>query len=446
MSGRKVRIGDFLKRVKEPVKIIAQDEYTLVTIRMYHKGVVKRATVKGSSIKSSTLYSIKTNQFILSGIDARNAAFGIVPNELNGAVVTNDFWSHDINTNIIDLHYFYWLTTTSHFNEACIKASEGTTNRQRLQADKFYEFEVYLPHIEEQKELVKRFGFIKNKLQVLNDELNNQQSYLQLLRQTILQEAVQGKLTKRDEEDESASELLKRIKAEKQKLVREGKLKKEKELPPIADGEIPFELPKGWVWCRVGEVISLISGQHIEAHDYNEVGVGVPYLTGPSDFGDLKPVFTRWTEKPKVFAQKDDILITVKGSGVGKLNLLHEDNVAIGRQLMAIRTVLIKRDFVKLFLASIYDKLQDQKSGIAIPGISREDILEKAFPLPPMNTQLQIIAKVEQLLQYINNLEQHIFNNQIQSQQLLQAVLKEAFEGTDKVHEENEILTIAAEA
>lgn len=145
MSWKNYKIGDFLTRSKEPVKIKQQEEYTLVTIRIYHKGVVKRSDVKGSTIKSPTLYKVRAGQFILSGIDARNRAFGIVPKELDGAIVTNDFWTHNIDTTIIDINFFYWFTTTPQFYEACIKASEGTTNRQRLQADKFYSFNVLLP-------------------------------------------------------------------------------------------------------------------------------------------------------------------------------------------------------------------------------------------------------------------------------------------------------------
>jgi type I restriction enzyme, S subunit len=190
MSWNKVKLGSILKRVKTPVKIKANDQYSLVTIRMYHKGVVKRSDVKGSSIKSPVLYSIKSNQFILSGIDARNRAFGIVPGDLNDAVVTNDFWTHEINSKLIELNYFYWLTTTPQFYEACIKASEGTTNRQRLQADKFYNFDIWLPKIEEQEKYVKKINAVNKRIELIDQELLFQKTYLKQIRQAILQEAM----------------------------------------------------------------------------------------------------------------------------------------------------------------------------------------------------------------------------------------------------------------
>jgi type I restriction enzyme S subunit len=90
MSWGKVRLGDILTRRKDSIKVSPSEEYKLVTIRLYHKGVVLRSIVKGSEIKSP-MSSIRSGDFILSGIDARNGAFGIVPEEMDGAIVTNDF-------------------------------------------------------------------------------------------------------------------------------------------------------------------------------------------------------------------------------------------------------------------------------------------------------------------------------------------------------------------
>lgn len=229
------------------------------------------------------------------------------------------------------------------------------------------------------------------------------------LRQAILQLAVQGKLTapwrQAHPDTEPASVLLEQIQAEKVRLVQEKKIKKQKTLPPIEAEEMPFDLPEGWVWCRLGEVVELISGQHIKSSDYNDNKNGVPYLTGPSDFGDKNPIFTKWTPTPKVLAHKNDILVTVKGSGVGKINLLNSDNVAIGRQLMAVRNLGLSLDFIYVFLDSDYQNMQNQKVGIAIPGISREDILHKTLPLPPLAEQKAIVALVDDLLRACDHLQ-----------------------------------------
>src|ERR671933_1883143 len=136
------QIGDFLKRIRVPVTIEDSKTYRLVTIRMNHKGVVLREEKLGSAIGTKTMYRVSAGQFILSGIDARNGAFGIVPEELDGAVVTNDFWYFEIDRTIISKDYFLYLTSTPLFAEIVRKASDGTTNRVRLQADKFYNYQI----------------------------------------------------------------------------------------------------------------------------------------------------------------------------------------------------------------------------------------------------------------------------------------------------------------
>ena len=121
-------IGDFLKRIKRPIQLIDDQEYKLVTIKMNHNGVVLREHKKGALIKSK-MYEVKKGDFILSGIDARNGAFGIVPPELDGAIVTNDFWYFKIDENIISKRLFLELTATTWFDEICTRGSDGTTQR-----------------------------------------------------------------------------------------------------------------------------------------------------------------------------------------------------------------------------------------------------------------------------------------------------------------------------
>ena len=97
-------------------------------------------------------------------------------------------------------------------------------------------------------------------------------------------------------------------------------------------------LPECWTWGTINEIADLISGQHILKENYNQSALGTPYLTGPDDFGPKSPTISKWTEKPKAIALENDMLITVKGAGVGKVNLLSIPRAAISRQLMAIRS------------------------------------------------------------------------------------------------------------
>lgn len=157
-------------------------------------------------------------------------------------------------------------------------------------------------------------------------------------------------------------------------------------------------MKKGWQTTALGQVCELISGQHIEARDYNTESRGVGYLTGPSDFGPMNPIITKWTEYPKVRATSGDILITVKGAGVGKINLLDQADVAISRQLMAVRVANADSRFVYAFLTSAFDQLQAFATGATIPGISRDQILGLKVALPPLSEQQRLVGVLDEAL------------------------------------------------
>ena len=150
-----------------------------------------------------------------------------------------------------------------------------------------------------------------------------------------------------------------------------------------------------WPMVKLKEVCTLISGQHIIKDDYNANGNGIGYLTGPADFGDTYASVSKWTTKPKVLAEKGDILITVKGSGLGKVNFLREEKAAISRQLMAIRVHEAVPEFIYRNLNQMYDHIQKLGGGAAIPGIKRDDVLRLSIPLPIPGIQHKIVAEIE---------------------------------------------------
>jgi type I restriction enzyme S subunit len=250
------------------------------------------------------------------------------------------------------------------------------------------------------------------------DVLLDRPEAVDALEQTILQLAVRGLLVPQDPTDEPASVLLQKIRTEKDHLIAQGKIKRDKPLPPITDEEKPFELPQGWQLTRLGASIELISGQHLGPDEYVEgLDGGIPYLTGPAEFGVESPSPTRSTKETRAVASSGDILITVKGSGVGKLNVVRHPEIAISRQLMAIRPLGVNFDFVLLVLKTMGLKFQAQAVGIAIPGIGREDVAGSLVALPPFAEQLRIVTRVNEIRGLCAGLRQSLAS--VQTAQLL---------------------------
>jgi type I restriction enzyme S subunit len=147
----------------------------------------------------------------------------------------------------------------------------------------------------------------------------------------------------------------------------------------------------GYEIVSLGNVCTVIAGQHITSHLYNNDGVGVPYLTGPADFGVVKPVVSKWTQVPKVFASEQDVLLTVKGNGVGKSNL--GTNAAIGRQLMALRPGdRLDQSYLYHFIRSYEKQFFNMAQGATVPGIGKDDVAGTKIPLPPLEEQRRIAA------------------------------------------------------
>lgn len=222
----------------------------------------------------------------------------------------------------------------------------------------------------------------------------------QELKNSILQLAIQGKLVPQIPEEGTAEELYQQIQTEKQKLIKEVKIKKEKKLPEITEDEIPFEIPESWKWVRFNTVISLLSGADLTPNKYNASEKGIPYLTGASNIEENSILINRWTENPKNIAHFGDLLLTCKGT-VGKTAVLTEKEVHIARQFMAITPILLDIIYVQRFIENQVENLKFKAKSI-IPGIERENVLKLAFPLPPLAEQKRIVAKIEELFREVD--------------------------------------------
>ena len=277
---------------------------------------------------------------------------------------------------------------------------------------------VTIPPMAEQKRIIDRYlqlSALSDNFDVLQKELNNLNSEIfPFIKKSILQEAIQGKLVPQITEEGTAKELLEQIRKEKQKLVTDGKLKKSalsdsiickgddnkywekngKIEKDITD-EIPFEIPNTWAWCRLSNLILLLSGRDLEPTQYNSVSNGIPYMTGASNFKDGTLIKNRWTDTPIVISVLGDLLITCKGT-IGEMAFNTIGDIHIARQVMALRSSFVDLNYIQYYLSANIQVLQKQANSM-IPGISRDTLLNAIIPLPPLMEQARIVAMIKRL-------------------------------------------------
>ena len=196
---------------------------------------------------------------------------------------------------------------------------------------------------------------------------------------------------------------------------------------------MPFEIPESWEWTRFGQVIVLLSGTDFKPDEYNEQKKGIPYITGASSLSLNGVIVNRWTESPRVIANRGDVLLVCKGSGYGKTVICDIDEAHIARQIMAIKEdSMLDMQYIRLFLQANCDQIKSKGQGV-IPGIDRDSVMNLLFPLPPLNEQHQIVKRIEEIDALLSNydlLEQQLSSLQNSfPDQLKKSILQMAVQG-----------------
>jgi type I restriction enzyme S subunit len=275
----------------------------------------------------------------------------------------------------------------------------------------------------------------------LSTELIYQLNLITKLRLQLLQDAAQGKLVKQHPDDESASILFEKIKAEKEQFVKNKKLKKERELPEIIREEIPFDIPKNWVWCKLGQILLEIKYGTSQSCDYdinqNTAVLRIPNVSnGIIDIKDLKYTNLSKKEKTDLSLKENDILI-IRSNGsrdiVGKTALVDKRFVdyAFAGYLIRLRfndQLIDPRYLLFITQSSYFRKLIESplRTTVGINNINTAEISNLLIPLPPIAEQYRIVQKLNQLMQTREDLETSIKQSKQQNEQLLQQVLREA--------------------
>ena len=413
---QKCKIKSFLKRSRDLVTIIDTTEYNRVTVRLYGKGILIRDSLLGKFIGSKKQYRIKSGQFLLSRIDARNGAFGIVPESCNNCIITNDFWAFDINEDIINPQFLFLVTATKQFSNLCQLASSGTTNRQRVAFEFFENTEIPLPPIGIQKEFVKKYNDkIKlaeeqeKELYQLEQDANNYIA-LQLgiiCKNNVIESNKYNYLTFYNLIDLSRWDLYKNhcnsIISEKYKFSKLSDVVTEK--PLYGAGE------KG--------IKKRSDIRYIRITDINEDG------TLNDDFVSAEKV------DPKYLLEENDFLIARSGNTVGKTFLYKKE---LGKCIYAGYLIKFKLDTKKIIPEYLlyYTKSNIYKQWIASnqranaqPNINSNEFLNSLIITPPIEEQNYIVNHLQKIKEKIISLKQQAEKNRISAQKEFE---KELFE------------------
>lgn len=279
------------------------------------------------------------------------------------------------------------------------------------------------------------------------------------LRELILELAVRGKLVPQDPNDEPASDLLKKIAAEKERLIKEGKIKKEKTLSEITDEEKPFELPSGWVWARQDEISQLItkgSSPKWQGVSYTENENDVLFVTSENVgsyqllLDSKKYVEKKFNEiEPRSILLKGDFLMNIVGGSIGRTAIFNIDaNANINQAVCLIR--IIENYLDSIFLLHFYNSevcisyMFDKQVDNARANLSMGNIGKFVIPVPPINEQHRIVAKVDELMAFCDQLEQTQSDNIAAHTQLVEALLATLTNSSDHNELQNNWQRIAA--
>ena len=348
------------------------------------------------------------------------------------ALVPDDFDIANVNQHVIIIRlvnpelrkYLHDVITSPYIQEQILSRQVGS-GRGGLSAETLSTFLIPLPPMNEQVSTIKKLQDCISYTLTIADAQRSVSDLVSATKSKILDLAIRGKLVPQDPNDEPASVLLERIRAEKEELIKQGKIKRDKKESIIFRGDdnsyyekvgnnvncidekIPFELPEGWAFIRLNTAWKLISGRDLSPSEYNDKNDGIPYITGASNFKNGHISLIRWTPVPQVITRRGDLLLTCKGT-IGEIAHNNFGEAHIARQIMAIRNIYsLNVDFLALCIEYSMTKIKQAAKGL-IPGISREDILNLVIPIPPTKEQENICTKLKVTFSAIEHIEKSL--------------------------------------
>ena len=324
--------------------------------------------------------------------------------------------SVSVMTTLIFNHYLKRCFDSGYFQNKVNREATGTAQKG-FYLNQLAAALIPLPPLAEQKRIVakieelmpfvEQYAAASTKLNTLNT------SFPEMMKKSILQEAVQGKLVPQDPNDEPASLLLKKIAEEKKRLIKEGKIKKQKPLPEITEDEIPFDIPESWEWVRVNDILVLENGDRSNKYpkEMDYVDEGVPFfgardmVNGKMDFSSVRFISEdKYNELGGGKLKDGDLVCLLRGS-VGKIACFYENeqySTGFICAQMVIMRLIIKEllPYIQVMTETPYYKksIGSRVTGTAVRQLPAAEISKVVIPIPPLAEQKRIVSKIHEMM------------------------------------------------
>ena len=323
----------------------------------------------------------------------------------DGGICTPELVPFD--TYLIDENYIAYVLRSPHIDYVINSVTYGV-KMPRVGTDTMTNLLIPLPPLAEQKRIVAkieellpyvdRYATAYEKLEQFNAKFPND------MKKSILEYAIQGKLVEQRAEEGTGEELYRQIQAEKQQLIKEGKIKKEKPLPEIAEDEIPFDIPENWKWVQLGDLASINGGFAFKSTNYTTEGVRVIRISDFNETGFVNDKIVRYPYDDSLSQYVLDvknILLCMTGGTVGKSLFITklDEKMVVNQRVATIKVESVLPEYVyQVILAPITQKVIQDSKNSTNDNISMDTIKSFLIPLPPLAEQKRIVAKLEEIL------------------------------------------------
>ena len=455
---KKVKIGDFLTeregRYKPNDKEISKYQRLDKIDFSGHIHISDKPT-------KTDMIIVFPGDLIISGINVAKGAISVYQGK-EPVCATIHYSSYTFDDKKVDLDYFKYFVKSPAFIFALQQQVKGGIKTE-IKPKHLLPLEISLPDLSTQKEIVKVLSKKIEKVELIKSEIESQKNYAKQLRQNILQEAIEGKLTadwrkqhpvQKGNPDYDAEALFEQIQkekyhtdlfapngahAKKAKSVSSEPIRvtrKEKSLPPITEDEIPFEIPAGWKWVRLGEICEKITDGTHKTPKYTNSGVkfvsAKDIYNKELDFSHCK--YISENEHRELYKrcnpEYNDLLISKSGSigTVALNNVKYEFSLFESLALVKYNQKLMLPKFMQYAVQYICNNLTASDiKGVCVKHLHLNVLSSQILSVPPLAEQKEIVSRVEKLLANVTELEKQITEREEMTKQLMQSIMKDAF-------------------